>query len=226
MAQEDYKGHRQRLLNKFLSSGLEAFADYEILELALGYALPRKDVKPIAKELLRKFGSLKSVADAEIAELIKIKGLKNYSAALLKLLKLFAVKYCGLEVKEKESLSSPDEVVNYLKARLSGETKEKFHAVFLNCANKVLNFTEISEGTINKSAVFPREIAEKALSSKAVSVIISHNHPAGTITPSQSDISATQSVKKALKTLDIELLDHIIISSSGKHLSFKEYGIL
>jgi len=226
MPQEDYQGHRQRLLNKFLSADLSAFADYEILEFALIYALPRKDVKPIAKELLRKFGSLKGVVDANVSELIEIKGLKNYSAALLKLLRFFAVKYSSLEIKEKESLSSPENVVNYLKARLSGEKKEKFHAVFLNSSNKVLNFSEISKGTINKSAVFPREIAEMALASKAASVIISHNHPAGSLTPSQNDAAVTQAVKNALKTLEIELLDHIIISSSGGYFSFKENGFL
>ncbi|MDR2192414.1 MAG: DNA repair protein RadC [Endomicrobium sp.] len=223
---QDHQGHRQRLLDKFLTSGLSALAEYEILEFALIYALPRKDVKPIAKELLAKFGSLKGVVDADISELIQIKGLKNYSAALLKFLRFFAVKYAGLEIKERETLSSPDEVVNYLKARLSGESKEKFYAILLNSSNKVLNFAEVSAGTINKSAIFPRELAEFALVSKAASVIISHNHPAGSLAPSQNDIIATQSVKDALKTLEIELLDHIIISSSGGYFSFKENGLL
>jgi DNA repair protein RadC len=222
----DNAGHRQRLLKKFSETGLSAFADYEILEFALIYALPRKDVKPIAKELIKKFGSLKGAVDAEICELVKIKGLKEYSAALLKLLKSFAVLYSSLEIKESDSLSSPDAALNYLKARLSGESKEKFCAIFLNSANKVINFSEISQGTINKSAIFPREIAELAISSKAASVIISHNHPAGTTDPSKSDIISTQSIKNALKTLDIELLDHIIISSSGGYFSFKENAML
>jgi DNA repair protein RadC len=222
----DCQGHRKRLLQKFAASGLDAFAEYEILEFALIYALPRKDVKPIAKELIKSFGTLKGIVDADIEELIKIKGLKEYSAALLKFLRFFSVKYSALEIRERETLFSPDEVVNYLKTRLSGESKEKFHAIFLNSINKVLNFAEISKGTINKSAIFPREIAEIALASKAVSVIVSHNHPAGSLSPSQNDIISTQYIKNALKTLEIELLDHIIISSSGGHFSFKENELL
>ncbi|MDR3113803.1 MAG: DNA repair protein RadC [Endomicrobium sp.] len=213
-------------MHKFLESGLDAFADYEILEFALIYALPRKDVKPIAKELIKKFGSLKGVVDAQTCELAEVSGLKDYSAALLKLLKSFAVLYSSLEIKESDSISSPEAALNYLKARLSGESKEKFCAIFLNSANKVLNFSEISKGTINKSAIFPREIAELAIASKAASVIISHNHPAGTTDPSKNDIISTQSVKNALKTLDIELLDHIIISSSGGYFSFKENALI
>ncbi|AKL97770.1 RadC family protein [Endomicrobium proavitum] len=223
--QSHYLGHRQRLKEKFEKFGLSAFADYEILEFALTFVLPRKDVKPIAKELVKKFGSLKQVVDADANDLIKIKGLSSHSAAFISFLKQFAVIYCALHIKESKSLSSPEAVTDYLKTVLGGEKVEKLYAVFLNSGNKVIECKEIESGTVNKSVVIPRKVAQYALKVNAAAVILAHNHPGGSLKPSAPDIAATSAVKASLQSIDINLLDHIIISNNG-YFSFKENALL
>jgi len=220
-----YLGHRKRLKDKFSDSGFESFADYEILEFALTFALPRRDTKPIAKELIKKFGSLKQVFDAAEEELKAVKGISGHSALFILFLRNFAALYSYLDIKSSPALSSPEALVNYLMSVLGGEKVEKFYAVLLNSGNKVIDCLEIESGTVNKSFIMPRKVAEQALNFKASAVIVAHNHPGGTLKPSQNDIDATAAVKAALSAVDISLLDHIIISGSG-YFSFKEYNLL
>ncbi|MCL2485628.1 MAG: DNA repair protein RadC [Endomicrobia bacterium] len=221
----DYLGHRKRLKERFSEKNLKDFAGYEILEFALTFAIPRKDTKPLAKELIKKFGSLKQVLDASCEELQTVKGISEHTSLFISFLKQTALLYRYLEIKEGESLSSPQEVVNYLISALSGEKIEKFCAVMLNSGNKVIECVELEKGTVNKSVVMPRKIAEAALKYKSASVIIAHNHPGGTLKPSQNDIEATKAVYSALKSIDVALLDHIIISN-GNYFSFKEYNLI
>lgn len=220
-----YTGHRKRLKSKFSASGFDNFADYEVLELALSFALPRKDTKPIAKQLIKKFGSLKQVFDAKEEDLMSIKGISEHSALFISFLKKFAGIYSYLDIKDAKALSSPETVVNYLISVMSGEKIEKFYAVLLNSGNKVIDCLEIEQGTVNKSVVIPRKIAEKALKFNASAVIIAHNHPGGTLKPSQQDIDATAAVKNALAAVDVALLDHIIVCVND-YFSFKEYNLI
>lgn len=220
-----YFGHRSRVKDKFMASGFDSFADYEILEFALFFAIERIDVKPLAKELIKKFGSIKQVLDADFDDLLNTPGLSRHSAIFLVFLREMAAYYSYLDIKDSKSLSSPEAVVDYLIAVLSGEKIEKFYVVLLDSGNKVIECKEIESGTVNKSVIFPRKIAEAALSNKASAVIIAHNHPGGTLKPSQNDIDATNAVKAALQTIDVAILDHIIVSGN-KYFSFKEYNLI
>ncbi|MCA6070150.1 MAG: DNA repair protein RadC [Endomicrobium sp.] len=220
-----YIGHRDRLRIKFLTGGFDHLTDYEILELVLTYALPRKDVKILAKEMIDKFGNLKQVFDADIEELKQIKNISDYSAGFLFFLRKFTSLYLSLEIKEKDKLLSPLEVKNYLISSLSGEKIEKVYAIVLNAGNRVTDCLEIEKGTVNKSLLMPRKIAEIALNHKAAAIIIAHNHPGGNLKPSQNDIDITGVVKKALEAIEVSLLDHIVIANNN-YFSFKEYGLI
>ncbi len=218
-------GHRKRLKQKFLSSGFDGWCDYEILEFALTFVLPRKDTKTIAKDLLAKFGTMHGLLQSDFREFTKIKGIAGHSAFFLSFLKSFSVKYSEFELKEKEKLSSPKDALIFLKSLIGSSQDEIFYAIFLNASNKVLDCRQISKGIVNKSAVYPRKIAELSLKNNACGVIISHNHPGGSCNPSENDIIATDAVLKALKTIDVILLDHIIVTSKN-YYSFKDNGLI
>jgi DNA repair protein radc len=211
--------------NKFADSGFDGFSEYEILEFALFFAIARTDTKPLAKELIKKFGSLKQVLDADAEDLRNIQGLSSHGALFLSFLKKTAAYYSYLDIKSSDALCSPEAVADYLITVLSGEKIEKFYAVLLDSGNKVIDCKKIESGTVNKSVVMPRKIAETALNNKASAVIIAHNHPGGTLKPSQSDIDATVAVKSALQTLDINLLDHLIVCAN-KYFSFREHNLI
>ncbi|MDD2523992.1 MAG: DNA repair protein RadC [Endomicrobiaceae bacterium] len=220
-------GHRKRLKEKFLNSKFDNWQDYEILEFALTFALPQKDTKQIAKKLIEKVGSLKELLQADCKDILnlKIEGISEHSAIFILFLKYFSIKYSEIEIKEKEKLSSPKDVIIFLKSVIGTSEKEIFYAIFLSASNKVLDYQIISKGIVNRSAVYPREIVKLALDANATSVIISHNHPGGTCKPSQNDIIATEAVLKALKTVDITLIDHIIVISNN-YYSFKDNGLI
>jgi DNA repair protein RadC len=220
-----FRGHRQRIKERFLRSGLKDWKDYEILELALTFAVARKDTKQIAKQVIEKFGNLKNVLNSDIERLKEIKGIKDHAAFFISFLKSFAVKYSELELAEKEKISSPSDTVVFLKALIGSSKDEIFYAIFMNASNKILFYDEINRGVVNKSAVYPRKIVELALKHNATSVIVAHNHPGGGCNPSQNDIIATEAVLKALKTVDISLLDHIIVTDK-KYYSFKDNGLI
>lgn len=220
-----FRGHRQRIKERFLRSGLKDWKDYEILELALTFAVARKDTKQTAKQLIEKFGSLKNVLNTDIEKLKEIKGIKEHASFFISFLKNFAVKYSELELAEKEKISSPSDTVVFLKTLIGSSKDEIFYAIFMNASNKILFYDEINRGVVNKSAVYPRKIVELALKNNATSVIIAHNHPGGGCKPSQNDIIATEAVLKALKTVDVSLLDHIIVTDKN-YYSFKDNGLI
>ncbi|MDR0822545.1 MAG: DNA repair protein RadC [Endomicrobium sp.] len=222
---KDYIEHRKRLRQKVRKLGLKNLADYEILEYMLTYALPRIDVKPIAKNLIHSFGSLKQVFDAGFDELCKIEGIKEYSALFINSLREFAGIYAFLDIQSRGELSSPKAVNEYLYSVLGGESVEKIYLLFLSSANKLISSCEIESGTVNKSIVLPQKFVIEALKQKAAAVIMAHNHPAGSLKPSQNDIDSTKTLKDAFNAVDISFLDHIIISGKD-YFSFKEYGLL
>jgi DNA repair protein RadC len=221
----DYLGHRERLRAKFKKIGLSEWQDYEILEFILNYCIARKDTKPAAKALLRKFKTIGSVLDADEEDLQSVPGMGPASAALLKLFRGVSEIYLKSRLKKTDSLSSPGAVYDYLAVSLKGKKEEEFKVIFLNSANRPVEIETLQVGTVDKSAIYPRKVVARALKHSAVSLIVAHNHPGGSLKPSQDDIRITEALTSALSTVDISLLDHIIISDEG-YLSFKEKGLL
>lgn len=220
-----YLGHRKRIKEKYKAGRLKGWLDYEVLELALSYAIPRKDTKPVAKELILKFKTINGVLDADIKELESVKGVSGHTALFIRFLKDMSKLYMQAGLSNKDLIDSPEAVINYLKTSLKGSRDEEFLALFLNSANRLIAVEAIQKGTVNKSVVFPRKVVELALASHAAGVIIAHNHPGGTLKPSGDDIRVTGAISDALKTVDIALLDHIIIGGNG-YFSWRENRLL
>ena len=220
------EGHRERLRQRFLMSGLSGFQDYEILELLLTYVIVRKDCKEIAKELLKKYGDLYTLLQQSNTELRENKYITERTIVFLKL--LFEIIENGLYKKvhnKKITLSSNVKLMNYLEYSLLKRDVEVFKVLFLNTQNELLKEEELFRGTIDRSTVYIRELIKKILEYNAKSVILVHNHPAGSLRPSDSDIRLTKKVKEVFESLEIRLLDHLIISEKG-YFSFLEGGIL
>lgn len=220
-----YIGHRQRTKNKYIKSGINGWLDYEVLELALSYAIARKDTKQVAKELIERFKTISGVLDADSTELKSIAGISDHTALFLKLLKDISILYLENGLHKKDLLSSSGLVFNYLKGSLKGCADEEVRSLFLNCRNQLIDSETLQIGTVNRSVIYPRKIVERALYHHAVGVIIAHNHPAGTLEPSKEDCVVTKAIKDALKTVDIKLLDHIIIGGND-YFSFNKKGLL
>ena len=217
-------GHRQRIKEKYRKSGMAGWLDYEVLELALSYAIPRKDTKPIAKELLGKFKTLNGVLDADIKEFQNVKEISEHSALFLQFLKDISILYMEKGIHNRDLLSSPQMVFDYLKVSLKGLADEEFKMLFLDTRNQLIEMETFKAGTVNRSVVFPRKVVERALYNHAVGIIIAHNHPAGSLEPSTEDKHITKALRAALKTVDIKLLDHIIIGGN-KYFSFIENNL-
>lgn len=221
----DYLKHRERLKRKFSASGLAALHDYEVLELLLSYAISRKDVKPPAKLLLKQFGSLKGIMDAEATELEKISGISTHTAVLVKLVKDIGSLYLKEQLAEKTQISCTAELLNYCKMALGGLKDERFYVIYLNAQNRVIDMEAIQEGIVNQAVVYPRKVLENALKRKASAIILVHNHPSGHVRPSDADIRLTKLIQDTAKILDIIVHDHIIIGENTA-LSFREEGII
>ena len=220
-----YHGHRRRLRERFKKTGLEGFHDYEFIELLLTYAIPQRDVKLLAKELLQHFGGIKGVFDASVDALLSVKGIGERSAILIKLLKDGAALYLKTRIENKEVLSSPQDVFNFCRYALSGERNEKFTVIYLTTKNEVIEVETLDEGTINRTAVYPRKVIEGAIRHNASALIFVHNHPSGDPTPSITDRRLTEDLEKAASTVDITVHDHIIIGKNS-HFSGRENGWL
>ncbi|MCG2725838.1 MAG: DNA repair protein RadC [Elusimicrobia bacterium] len=214
-------GHRQRIKEKYKKSGMDGWLDYEVLELALSFAVPRKDTKPIAKDLLGKFKTLNGVLDADIKDIQTVKEISEHSSLFLKFLKDISILYMEKGIYNRDLLSSPQGVFDYLKVSLKGLADEEFKMLFLDTRNQLIAMETFKAGTVNRSVVFPRKVVERALYHHTVGVIIAHNHPAGSLEPSIEDKAITKAIRNALKTVDIKLLDHIIIGGN-KYFSFIE----
>ena len=221
----DYKGHRQRLKKKFAESGITALHDYEVVELLLSYALPRKDVKPLAKDLFRQFGSFKGMMDAERESLEKVKGIGAHAAILLKLIKEAGTLYLKEKAKEKPQIACTSELLNYCKTYMGGLADERFCVIYLDAQNRMTDIETIQEGIVNQAVVYPRKVLENALKKKASAVILVHNHPSGHVKPSDADIRLTKTIQDTAKILDIIVHDHVIIGEN-RFFSFREEGLM
>ena len=220
------EGHRDRLRKKYLQGGYSAFHEYEILEMFLTYAIPRRDTKPIAKELLERFGDLDGVVSATLDELSQVSGIKENSAIFLKLLgDLSKNLYKGEMKREGVQLKDKSSLLRYLRSEIGFSNREEFRVIFLNNYNMLVGSETLFVGTIDKSAVYPREIVEKVLQYRAKGIIFAHNHPSGNLRPSKQDIAITEHMQEVLEMLDIKLLEHIIITKDG-YFSFLEEGLI
>ena len=182
-------------------------------------------MKPVAKELITRFGGIQGVFDASVGELTTVTGIGERTAILIKLLKEGATLYLKTRIKNREVLSSPQDVLNFCSYALSGEKNEKFMVIYLTTKNEVLEVETLEEGTVNRTAVYPRKVIEGALTHNASALIFVHNHPSGDPTPSKTDRKLTEDLEKAALTVDIIVHDHIIIGKNS-HFSGRENGWL
>jgi DNA repair protein RadC len=215
-----YFGHRQRLRERFRAAGGDAVSDYELLELLLFRAIPQRDVKPLAKALIEKFGSFGEVIAAPVARLAEIKGLGDAAITEFKLVAAAAERLARGEVKRRPVLSSWSSVLDYCRAAMAFAEKEQFRILFLDKRNQLIADEVQQVGTVDHTPVYPREIVKRALELSATAVILVHNHPSGDPTPSSADIQMTKSIIDIAKPLGISVHDHLIVGKGG-HASLK-----
>jgi DNA repair protein RadC len=215
-----YHGHRDRLRARFREAGTEAVADYELLELILFRALPRRDVKPLAKALLTKFGSFAEVIAAPPALLEEVSGMGEAAITDFKIVQAAASRIARDAVKRRPVLSSWSAVLDYCRTRMAFAEKEQFRILFLDKRNQVIADEQQGEGTVDHTPVYPREVVKRALALSATAIILVHNHPSGDPTPSRADIDMTRAIIEIARGLGIEVHDHIIVGRDG-HASLK-----
>jgi DNA repair protein RadC len=220
-----YIGHRQRLRQRFLEGGAEALPDYELLELILCLAIPKKDVKPLAKTLLARFGGFGEVIHADLPALLAITGIKETSAAAIKIVGAAALRLARAQAIGKPVLSSWDSLLDYCRISLAHLAQERFHLLFLDRKNVLIADEIQQKGTIDHTPVYPREVVKRALELNASAIIMVHNHPSGDPTPSQADIEMTGRIRDATGPVGIILYDHLVIGKSG-NFSFRSNGLI
>ena len=223
----DYLGHRERLRRRFLLGGGRDMPDYELLELLLTIAIPRRDVKPLAKELIRKFGSFAEVVNAPLEELMLVKGVKENTAAVLRIVRECSVRSSWQSLKGMDApvISDFDAMVDYCRSAMAYQTVEEFRIIFLNSKLYVIGEEIQQRGTVDQVAIHPREVIKSAMMHGASAMILGHNHPSGIVTPSKADIEITKRIKEAAEAVSIRLFDHLIISKSSVY-SFHNQGFV
>ncbi|RED51990.1 RadC family protein [Aestuariispira insulae] len=220
-----YHGHRQRLRKRFLRDMGASMEDYEILELLLTQALPRGDVKPLAKNLLAAFGSYANVISADREALTRVPGIKDAALVALKLAQASAQRLLRHEALDQPVLSSWHQLLDYCHATMAREKVEQARLLFLDAQNQLITDEVQQTGTINHTAIYPREVVKRALELSASALIMVHNHPSGNPAPSDADKRMTQAVRDAGAALNIILHDHLIIGRD-RHFSFRAEGLL
>ncbi|MDB5583449.1 MAG: hypothetical protein JWR80_8625 [Bradyrhizobium sp.] len=215
-----YHGHRERLRERFYGAGPDALSDYELLEMALFPALPRRDTKPLAKALLKRFGSFAEVVHAPEARLREVDGIKDASVTQLKLIAAAASRIAKGEIRRSIALSSWTEVIDYCRTGMAFADKEQFRILFLDKRNQLISDEVQQTGTVDHTPVYPREVIKRALELSATALILVHNHPSGDPTPSQADIQMTRAIVDIANPLGISVHDHIIVGKNG-HASLK-----
>jgi len=218
-------GHRERLKKRFVDTRGEGLADYEVLELLLMQFIPRRDVKPAAKELLRVAGSLSKVLDLPLYEIAKINGIGAKSAFVFEVLKAFNMRAKRQAILKKATFLNKLDLLAYLYDKLTPLNHEEFHVIYLDSKNRLLAEEMLFRGTIDTSVVYPREVMKAALEKGARSLVLVHNHPSGDPTPSQDDFHLTEQIQKLATPMGIHIEDHIVIGD-GMHYSFKDQGKL
>lgn len=214
MSASEHSGHRERLRKRYLNEGLDNFEQHEVLELLLYYAIPRKDCNVIAHKLLNEFNTISNVFDTDVKRLSKVEGMGEISAVLLNLIPSIARIYTQdkWSVENRATLGSFDSMGRYAINMFMGKTKEEFAIICLD-SNRTVHFVgTVLKGTINETPAYPRLIVDEALKHNAQTVILTHNHPSGSILPSEADMIATKAVVNALEAISIDVLDHVIVS--------------
>ena len=220
-----YHGHRDRLRARFAEKGAESLADYELLELYLFRSIPRRDVKPIAKDLIAKFGSFAEVIAAPIDRLTEVKGISEKIALDLKILRAAATKLGQESILGRPVLSSWSALLDYCRSAMQFEATEQFRVLFLDRKNRLIADEVLGQGTVDRAPVYPREILKRALAHESTAIILTHNHPSGDPTPSQSDIDMTKEIVQACKPIRVAVHDHLIIGRNDI-VSFKSLGLM
>jgi DNA repair protein RadC len=219
-----HSGHRDRLRERFLKGGIDALADYEILEMILFLALPRRDVKPLAKKLIQTFGSFNGVFHASLRDLISF-GLSENTAIALKTIESASFHLMKQDVMGRPILNNWAKLMDYVQATMAHEQKENFRLLFLNKKNELIADETQQTGTVDHTPAYPREIVKRALELSATAIILVHNHPSGDPTPSKADIDMTQAVILAARPLGIVIHDHLVVSKNGI-TSMKNKGLM
>ncbi len=220
------EGHRRRLREKFIKSGISGFHDYEIIELLLTLGTPRKDCKQQAKKAIKKFKSLKGVLEAPMDKLQEIDGIGPHNSFGIKVFQEISERYLKERIIGKKiQLKSSKAVYDYLFQSMQKNEREIFKVLFLDAKNKIINTEDLFEGSLDSSVVYPREIMKKAINYNSVSLIFVHNHPSGNPEPSQSDKDITKNLVNAGNVMQIKILDHIIIGDN-KYYSFADEGLI
>ncbi len=220
-----WQGHRERLRGKLLARGSGALDDYELLETLLFAFIPRRDVRPVAKALLARFGSLSAVLAAEPRALTGVNGIGETAAAYLRATNELHLRAQREEIIARPAISSWSALLAYVRSALQHETREQFRVLFLDRKNQLITDEVMGHGTVDHAPVYPREIARRALELSASALILVHNHPSGDTTPSRADIEMTREIIDALTPLEITVHDHLIAGTGGV-TSFKAAGLI
>ena len=220
-----FHGHRERLRERFREAGSEALADYEMLELVLFRAVPRRDVKPLAKDLLARFGSFAEVISAPRARLAEVDGLGAAAITEFKVVQAAAHRLTKGQVGKRPVLSSWSAVLDYVRAAQAFAEKEQFRILFLDKRNQLIADEVQQQGTVDHTPVYPREVVKRALQLNASAVILAHNHPSGKVEPSEADLVLTRVLKEALALVDVQVLDHFVVGNN-RAASMAERGLI
>ena len=221
----DTKGHRARLRARLLSGGPDALGDHEIVEYLLMTAIPRRDVKPIARTLLKRFGSLAGIFNADRSALEQHPGMGETSAAAMNIVAIAARRMAREQVQSDPVLSSWQALIDYLSIDMAHLTVERVRVLFLDTQNRLVRDEHLGDGSLSEAAIHPREVIRKAMDLGAASLILVHNHPSGNPEPSRADVQITNKIAEAGRLLDIAVHDHVIIGKSG-HVSLREKGLI
>jgi DNA repair protein RadC len=220
-----YHDHRDRLRKRFRDGGPSALADYELLELCLFMTIPRRDVKPIAKDLISKFGSFAEAMAAPVDRLTEVDGIGDIAALNLKVMQTAGHKLGKENLLDRPILSSWTALLEYCRSTLQYEAKEQFRVLFLDRKNRLIADEVLGKGTVDRAPVYPREVIKRVLELEASAIILVHNHPSGDPTPSQSDIDMTNQIITAASSINISVHDHLIIGRNDT-ASFKSLGLI
>lgn len=221
-----HSGHRERLRTRFLQEGLDHFDDHQILELLLFHVIPRVDTNPIAHRLMGRFGSFAAVLEADPKDVASVEGVGEKAAAFLAMIPQVTRRYFhDRVVRDRPMLNSPAAVAEYLVPLMAGRPEEVFYLLCLDSRCRVIFPVLLSEGTVKETVVYPRHVVQEALRHRATAVILAHNHPAGSVTPSHQDRHLTRLIVQSLGPLDIKVLDHVIVGGN-QTFSFANEGDL
>jgi DNA repair protein RadC len=221
----DHQGHRKRLRTKYALQGAQALQDYELLELLLSFSIPHRDTKSYAKKLLSVFTNVRRILEADRATLETLGELPPQSAIHFKAMGDLYRLSLREDFKRGRVITSPEDVASFLREEIGSRPREIFTSLFLDHRNHLLAFEHSQEGTVDHTAVYPREILKRALELHATGLIIAHNHPAGSLEPSEGDKALTRQILTACRAMGITIHDHLILTTEG-HFSFRQTGLL